>query len=821
MRYLFFLFFLQVVAASSSAQNVKPSGKGKVSGTITDAATKQPVDYATITVYNQGNKTPINGTTSDPKGSFVVNGLPDGDYQVTVDFIGYQRFTIDHLIITSTKQSVQLSEIKIKPSQSQLQEVVVTGQANRIENKIDKLVYNAANDLTTQGGLATDVLKKVPMVTVDIDGNVQLQGNSNVRFLINGKPSSIFGASLADALQSIPASQIKSVEVITSPGAKYDASGTGGIINIILKDNKVEGINGTVNASAGTRLQNGSLNLNIKRGNFGVSASFSGNAQINSTTTSILDKESFNNSRSNVSRLFQTGISDFKRSGYQSGLNFNWSINKRNELSASLGFNHFGNDNIGTTFVSQNQINAGKDPISFQSNRSSENHFSARSTDYSIAYKKTFLKEDEEFSIVYTSSSSKNLSDFAQDQIYVGSAYQPSGLQSTNPGRNSERNLSLDYSYPINKKTTLETGLKAISEKLSSSSLADTLINNGTYIPSPNQSNSFNYSRNIYAAYLSLSFSALKGFITGKSGLRYERTNTTADFEGTHIPGYNIFAPSFVLSHKINDSQSIKASFTYRVQRPDYGDLNPFYNISDPHNINTGNPNLKPELGHNYELGYNKSFSKGANIYIAGFYRYNTEDIQSYNTFYPLLTINGIDYPNASLNQRYNVGSEITTGASLFASVPFTKKFNIRSNIYFGDRINKNPGNPTVSGLAYRLNINGSYSFGHDLAVEGFVNYNSSQRTIQGYRPSFAFYNMALRKQFLNKKLSLGLTAANPFNQYVNQKFTTSAVNFNQSNIRQITSRSFGISVSYKFGKLEFKKGEERDNNQGAPQPAE
>ncbi|MDB5012702.1 MAG: Ferric enterobactin receptor precursor, partial [Daejeonella sp.] len=816
MKYFHLFLLFQIFATPSIAQINKTSGKGKISGTITDVSTKQPVDYATITVYNNGSKSPVNGTTSDPKGNFTINGLPEGDFQVTIDFIGYQRFMIEHVIISTSRQSVQLAEIKIKPSQNQLDVVTVTGQASRIENKIDKLVYNAANDLTTQGGLATDVLKKVPMVTVDIDGNVQLQGNSNVRFLINGKPSSIFGASLADALQSIPASQIKSVEVITSPGAKYDASGTGGIINIILKDNKVEGVNGTVNASAGTRLQNGSVNLNIKKGNFGVSASFSGNAQLNSSTTNTLDKESFDNTRSNINHLFQTGISDFKRSGYQSGLNFNWTVSKRDELSASLGFNHFGNDNTGTSLVQQNQTSAGGDPVFFQSNRISDNHFSARSTDYSFAYKKTFSKEDEEFSIVYTSSSSKNLSDFSQEQIYAANAYQTSGLQSTNPGRNSERNLSLDYSYPLNKKTTLETGLKAISEKLSSNSLADTLIANGTYVPNLNQSHSFNYSRDIYAAYLSLSFSLFKDFITGKSGLRYERTNTTADFEGTNIPGYNIFAPSFVLSHKIDDSQSIKASFTYRLERPNYGDLNPFYNISDPHNINTGNPNLKPELGHNYELGYNKSFDKGANIYIAGFYRYNTEDIQSYTTFDSLLTIDGIDYPNVSLNQRYNLGSEITTGASLFASVPFTKKFNVRSNIYFGDRINKNPGNPTVSGFAYRINFNGSYSFGHDLTAEGFINYNSSQRTIQGSRPAFSFYNVAVRKQFLNKKLSLGFTAANPFNQYVNQKSTASAINFSQSSIRQVPFRSFGISASFKFGKLEFKKGDEKENNQGA-----
>src|SRR6201999_1914315 len=162
----------------------------------------------------------------------------------------------DTIFITSTKTQVSLNTILLSPLEHALQAVTVTASAPVVENKIDKIVYNAANDITSQGGLALDVLKKVPQVNVDIDGNVELQGNSNIRFLINGKPSSIFGSNLSEALQAIPASQIKSIEVITSPGAKYDASGTGGIINIILKNSNVEGVNGNVNLSAGTRLGN-------------------------------------------------------------------------------------------------------------------------------------------------------------------------------------------------------------------------------------------------------------------------------------------------------------------------------------------------------------------------------------------------------------------------------------------------------------------------------------------------------------------------------------------------------------------------------------
>lgn len=815
MKYILLFFTLFTICFSVSAQNDSNGGKGKISGKVTDAATKAPVDYATITVFKQGTTTALNGTTSDPKGNFTIDNLPFGEYQVAVDFIGYTRFSVEHVILSSTKTNVVLNTIAIASATKQLKGVDVVGRASTVENKIDKMVYNAGNDLTAQGGVATDVLKKVPMVTVDIDGNVELQGNANVRFLINGKPSSIFGASLANALQSIPASQIKSIEVITSPGAKYDAAGTGGIINIILKDSKVQGFNGSVNASIGTRLENGSVNLNARKGNFGVSAFFSGNAQLYTNTNNITNKQSYSNTRDTIINLLQNGDNRFTRSGYQSGLSFNWSITPKDEFTASVGFNHFGNNSSGlTTADEQHRLATGNVFQDIYFLRNATNRFSANATDFSVSYKKSFKKENQELDILYTTSSSKNTSDFSQNQYYPNGIYQQTGSIGRNPGKDNQQNISVDYVQPISKNFSFETGVKGVFETLSSNTITDTLLTNGSYIRNPKQTYGFNYTRNIYAAYLSLTFSLFHNFIDGKTGLRYERTDTRADFPGTSIPGYNIFAPSYVFSHKINETQTIKASFTYRLERPDYGALNPFYNISDPRNISTGNPNLKPELGHNYELGYNKSFAKGGNIYVAAFYRYNTDDIQSYVTYYPVLNVNGTDYSNVSLTQRYNLGSENTAGINLFGSAPVTGKLSLRTNIFVGNRINKNPGNPTVSGVAYRINLNGTYQFGRDLVAEVFGNYNSSQRTIQGMRPAFAFYNLAVRKQLWDKKASIGLTAANPFNRYFSQKTTAAGANFDQYNIRRVPFRSFGISLSYKFGKLEFKKTEEKENEQ-------
>lgn len=785
------------------------SSKGKITGKVIDATTNTPVDYATISVYKPGATSPFNGISSDTKGDFTVNNVQDGIYKVTLEFLGYQRITIDNVIVKGGKATLGI--VKLSPSQTTLKGVSVTASAPVVENKIDKMVYNAANDLTAQGGVAIDVLKKVPQISVDIDGNVELQGSSAIRFLINGKPSSIFGSSLADALQSIPASQIKSIEVITSPGAKYDASGTGGIINIILKDNKVQGINGSINLSAGTRLENGSVNLNVKKNNFGAGLFFSGNEQLNTRTYTSNNRQSYNNVRDTMTTLLQSGYGGFKRQGYESGFNFQWDISKHDNLTGAVGIDHFSDNGDGLTNQQQQMMSpTGTLFNNLLSLRNSTSNSGSTSTDWSLDYKKTFKKDGQELELLYTSSYGKHNSYAAQQQNYLSGGYLPQGTVSNNPGHDRETQISLDYTDPLSDNFSLETGAKLSLESLSNNVITDTLLNTGNYINNPFQTYGFSYSRKVYAAYLAGAFK-LFNFFDGKAGLRYERTNTTADFPGANIPGYDTWAPSFVLSHKLDKTQSIKLAYSYRIERPDYGDLNPFYNISDPHNISTGNPSLKPEIGHNYELAYNKSFNDGSNFMASVFYRHNTDDIQAFSTFYQTLNIGGTDYNNVTLTQRYNIGSQTGVGLNLFGSVP-AGKFIFRSNIQLGERTNSTPGFVSVTGFAYRINMNASYQFPADLMAEIFGNYKSSQKNLQGTRPGFGFYNIALRKQFLNKKASVGLTAANPFAQYVNQTTTTHGANFSQANIRQVPYRSFGITLSYRFGKLEFKK-EKDDNN--------
>lgn len=822
MRTVFSLLLFVILSVQVNAQ----SAKGKITGKVTDATTKLPVDYATVSVFKQGSTAPFNGISSDPKGNFTIDNIPAGDYKVTIDFLGYKRATIEHVIVSEAGNTATVGTILLAPVQNQLQGVTVTAKAPIIENRIDKMVYNAANDLTSQGGVAIDVLKKVPQVTVDIDGNVELQGNANVRFLINGKPSSIFGASLADALQAIPASQIKSIEVITSPGARYDAAGTGGIINIILKDSKVQGINGSINLAAATRRENGSLNFSARKGNVGLNAFFSGNAQLNTTVLNTSNRTSTDPTTGNLSTLAQDGFASSKRSGYQSGLSFNWSITPKDEFTATIGFNHFGNSNVGVTSQIQQQFNGSNTLLStLNSSRNSDSRFSANAIDWSVAYKKNFKTEGQTLEFLYNSSSSKNTVKYSQIQDYLTGNFPTTGSRADNPGRDRETNISLDYVQPVSKTFTIETGLKAVINSLSNTVVTDSLLNDGTYINNADQTYGFNYRRNIYAGYLSAGFSLFK-FLDVKAGLRNEYTTTTADFAGVNIPGYNTLVPSIVFSHKFNDAQSLKLSYNFRIERPDYRDVNPFFDISDPYNISTGNPNLKPEKSNSVELGFNQSFNSGANFYIGTFVRHNTDDLQAYTTFFDVLTINGREYNKVLLTQRSNIGTQTTVGGNIFASVPVTSKFNLRSNIFLLSRNNNNPGVANVTGFGYRVNLNASYQFPKNLMAEAFGNYNSSQRFLQGTRPQFFFYNFAVRKQFMNKNASIGLQATNPFGLYVNQRSVTQGATFNQSSLRQLPFRSFGITLSYKFGKLEFSKDKDKEGgndegggggNQGTP----
>lgn len=723
-------------------------------------------------------------------------------------------------IVLANAQTTNPETVKGKASDSikgnrikTIETVTITGKKAVVENKIDKIVYNVANDVTSQNGAAIDVLRKVPQVTVDADGNVELQGNPNVRFLINGKPSSIFGNSLADALASIPASQIKSIEAVTSPGAKYDAQGTGGIINIILNDNKVKGINGIVNGSLGTRFETGSLNVNYRNNNFNMNAFFSGNTQLKSRTPFSQDRISRDNQTHSQTRLMQDGYTDFQRHGYRTGVGFDWSINKSNTFSGSVSYNNFGNKSIG--FINQEQYitDAAGNEQSILGYRNSDNRSNVNSVDGSLSYRKTFQKEGQELTADYVVSYGTPESSYIQTQSLYGAAFPYNGTSASNPGTDNSHNFSIDYVHPLTDNITFETGAKTILQHITNTTDVNVLNAFNQYEADPLQSYNLKYDMGIYAAYFSSTFKFFN-WLDLRAGARYEYTTLKIDFPGTHIPSYGLFVPSLILSHKFENNGTLKLAYTRRVERPEYSELNPFLNISDPHNITTGNPALKPEIGDNMEFGYSKNFGNGGNISMTLVERINSQDLKQITTFYPVFTANGVDYTNVSVSSRDNIGKEYNSGGIVSVSLPFfNNKLNLRGNLMVFHRYIVSHiyvGNLDM-GMRYRFNLNLNYQLPNNFIVEAFGNYNSAAKNIQGKNPQSITYTLAGRKVFWNKKASIGFTMTNPFNKYIRQVTTVNTGDYDSYSVRQLPFRSFGISFSYKFGKTDIKK--EKDIN--------
>lgn len=817
---LLLCFFLSLC---SIIQGQQVSGKGKISGKVIDSLSGKPVDFASIGLLGSDNKE-INGTTSDEKGNFVIDGVAFGTYKIVVYFIGYKNTVRPNIVVSKNNPSVLLGNLHLVSVQTTLAEVTVEAKTEIVENKIDKIVYNAANDVTSQGGAAIDILRKVPQVTVDADGNVELQGNPNIRFLINGKPSSIFGNSLADALASIPANQIKSIEAITSPGARYDAQGTGGIINIVLKDNKVRGINGNVNLTAGTRFETGSVNLNLRNNNFGVNAFFSGNAQLLSRTPNSQDRHSVDTASKTTTHLLQDGYTDFQRHGYRTGLGFDWSINKQNNLNGSIAYNDFANKSVGRINQQQSILDySTSSQQDINGYRNSDNHSSVTSVDANLSYRKKFKKEGQELSADYVVSYGTPNSGYVQTQSLAGSSFPYNGISSNNPGTDNSHNISVDYVHPVNEDLVFETGVKTVQQHITSKTNVSFLnTQSDLYETDPLQSYQLKYDMGIYAAYFSSSFKLFK-WLNVRAGGRFEHTDLKIDFPGAHIPSYNIVVPSLILSHKFKQEQTLKLAYTRRVERPEYMDLNPFLNISDPHNITTGNPNLKPELGDNTELSYSKNLKNGGNISVTLAERINSQDLKPITTFYPAYVVNDSAYTNVSVTTRKNSGIEYNSGCIISGSLPITSRLNLRSNILVFHRYmvsNLYVGNVNM-GMRYRLNLNMSYQLPKDLILEVFGNYNSAAKNIQGMNPQSVTYTIAFRKQFWNRKASFGLTATNPFNKYIRQVTTISRSDYDSYVVRELPYRSFGISFSYKFGKMEFKKSKDISNEylNGPPQP--
>ena len=795
----------------------------KIKGRLIDSVSNHPLEYATISIFPAGAKRPVNGTVSDNKGNFEVNNIAGGTYKLLAEFIGYKAHALYNITVDKDHPVANVNEIILQPKATTLQNITISGRPKIIENTIDKLIFNADQDVTSQVGVATDVLKKVPQVSVDVDGNVTLAGSSSIRFLINGKPSAAFGSDIADVLQAIPASQIKSIEVITTPGAKYDAQGLGGIINIILKKNNSQGVNGNLSLTGGTRTENGSFNFNVRKGSFGMNAYISGNARLKTTSLSNLERVTNDTTANNNVFLNQASSSTDKRSGYNSGLGFDWDINKHNGISGNISYRNFGHISSGVT----NQLQQTKSPdgtllSDIENSLNSDHHFHFNNVDASLNYKKTFKKDDQELDLaVNTSLGDRNIRDnnyqylLPQDSLYYST-------KGNNPGTEKETEIRVDYTQPLKKNILLGVGSKLSLYDITSNSQVLKLDGSNNYSINNYLSDNLGYHQKVYAFYSELTFPVFKLF-DAKIGERYERTEINSYYSDAQqqqkVPGYNTFVPSIFFYKKTSENSQIKLSYTKRIERPDYRDLNPFINTADPKNLSTGNIHLSPEIGKRYELGYNVDIDKVGSFMVNLFYRINEHDIQDYIVYYPSYQVGDTTYTDVAISTRQNIGRENNYGLNLFASAKFFSKLDLRTNLFFYERhtINTIDKGYNYNSFNYHINLNADYQFSKTLVAEFFGNFRSARHEAQGSYPSFTTYSLAIRKQFWNKKGSLALTASNPFHKDLVMKTKVFGPDFTINQTRTIPFRSIGINFTWKFGKLVFKKDKEQINDNFNP----
>jgi len=773
---------------------------GKVSGTVIDSVTQAAVEFATIALINKENNKPIDGAVTDENGNFKIKNIKNGNFKISVSFIGYTTVEIDNIDITDKKKSFHFEKIIFAADGKYLKEAVVEGEQSLIENKIDKIVFNADKDITTKGGNATDVLKKVPMVSVDLDGNVMLRGTTNIRVLINNKPSSIMAGSVADAMKMIPADNIEKVEVITSPSAKYDAEGTGGIINIITKKKNIEGLSGSVNASAGTRSSSLFGNINYKKGRFGVGSGFGGFMY-----RGLGNSEALRSSTTALSPFYlkQKGSNNNLGVGPSLSLNFDYDISSRNNLSLTTKVNNF-----------YNRSNTDVDNlVSFDNNeyteifrRQANNKTNSLGFDVNLDYKRSFKNPSKEFTVSLQTIRSNRTT------AYDALQYTPSDSltldeTSENLNVNKEHTLQIDYVLPVNKKIELEAGAKGILRNVNSDfdfNVFDFASQQYNY--DSIRSNVFDYDQNVAAAYLQSSFK-IKDKYGIKAGARFEQTyvkgdNSIKDNKIFRNDYYNVI-PSVTVSYTNKKRNTLKLSYTQRIQRPSMQFLNPYVNDSDPNNISYGNPTLEPELSHAMEMGYN--FFKGfSSINTSLYHRRTNNSIEN---------IRFINANNILVSTYDNIGKNTSTGMSLGGNYMYKMKFMIGGNFnVFYYTVNSNTENFKLKndGINYNINFFSSYTFTNRWGVQGFGNFNGPKYTVQGKSTSFFFYSVGARREFKSKKGGVSFGLDNFASPIMNFKSEYKGDDFTSVSDNKILFFGARISLDYRFGKMEFKNSEKK-----------
>lgn len=818
------LFLLYIIIIT----NVKLAhGKGMsetkiiIVGEIIDKETKEPLEFSSIIFYTKKDSVVIAGGISDDKGKFSIE-VNQTAFFIKVEFIGYGSKIISEINLKNGQQVLDLGTIELEPSVETMEAVEIRVAKSSVMLRLDKRVFNVGKDLVSAGGTAEDILRNVPGVSVDVDGSITLRSSTGVLILLNGRSSSLLDSDNSAGLRQIQASQIDKIEVITNPSSRYEAEGTAGIINIILKSSQEKGLNGSVNANIGHPENFGlGANINYNKNKFnwftGIGAWYVNRPGTGSFRNQFYDLGNPDNTLfSNMDRTHERkSLVGFFKFGAD------YRINSKNTLMTSLSLRS-SNDNNPSQLIYKDALGS-IDNIFLITQRDESETEEEGEIDCFLTHKKVFDRKGHQLitEVQYENRTEEEVSIYKElffDKNNAAIDTTDFNQLSNNEEGNKLFIVKSDYIQPFGKESKFELGFQSSFRSIGNDYKVRELLNN-VEIPDTNFTNNFKYEEIIHGIYGNVGSKVDK--FSFQFGLRIEHSDVITKLlltnENNPRNYYNFF-PSAFFTYDLSSSDALQLSYSRRIQRPSFWDLNPFFTLRDRRNIFRGNPNIEPELTDSYELGYVKYWEKGSLSSIA-YYR-KTDDVikrlQRVDINNPERTITQAE----NLDFKRNFGVEIT----YFFSPKKWYLLNGDVNIYHSN----SQGTYEYAGESYSVGgksfsmkskVSARFSYWEKVTTQFTISYEAPRRTTQGINKSTTGVDIASSIDLLKSNGTLTLSVGDLFNTRRRRSISEDETFISEDNFLW-QSRSILLSFNYRFNQQKnrnhiysFPKEENEDEN--------
>ena len=816
-----FLFSSLLFSQQPSNRNFQgyASTNFKVFGIVSDSETREPLEYATISIKSKNNPEKIFGGLTDENGKFSIDVNP-GLYNLKIDYISFTSYSNENLVI---RGNTDIGNIPLNLDVSMLDEVEVRAERTQVEIRLDKKIYNVGQDITVKGGNVSDVLANIPSIDVDFDGNISLRGNSNVRILINGKPSGLVGLSGPQGLRSLPSESIEKVEVITSPSARYSAEGTAGILNIILKKQSLLGFNGNFNVNLGIPKNeglNGTLNIRNEKVNLFGTVNLS-----NSKNSGTFFSET-NYTRQDLT-IEETNDSDYNNKNIFFNLGSEYYFDDNTSLTIS-GFYKRGDESSFLTNI-VNDISRGS--ISSSNNRLRDETEMDESFEYALDFYKDYDRDGQTLSarISYEESEDdglEDIEDFATFPIISKSVFE----KVSNLDFQKRLLGQVDFIYPIDEETEFEFGYRGRFLERETDYDVSFLTGN-SFISDSGLSNIFNYKESVNSLYTQFGkkFDKLSALL----GLRFENSRQEIDQRTSNqfeIKKYSDLFPTLNLAYEFSSQESLTFGYSKRVRRPRGWDINPFPRRNSVTSFRRGNPFLDPTFTTSVEVDYLKRFKKFT-LNTSIFYRQSDGNIERIteetgeivdlivdnDSSAPILQVPVLESYPINLSNNKRIGSEFSLTYTPSRSVRLNASFTINSSSIRGQYEDQNFDSDDTN---WSTRFNGFIRLPKDFSLQFFGFVRGPSENAFSKNKAFGFVSGAIQKSLLDKKGTLSLKFSDLFNtsQWRYEAFRDS---FNRKGEGRWREPTYVLTFSYRFNDNRYKQRKKNirrnqgDSNQG------